>query len=72
VIVKPVLVIVDVLMTGVVGGARNVVTERVLDAVFPPLFLAVTITLYSVFGVRPARVVKVDDDVGIAEPPSSV
>ena len=43
-IVKPVLVIVDVLITGAVGGARNVVTGSVFEGVSPPLLLAVTVT----------------------------
>ena len=42
---KPTLVIVDVEITGGEGGARSVVTGRLFDAVFPPLFVAVTITL---------------------------
>jgi hypothetical protein len=43
--VKPLLVIVDVLITGAEGGAYNVVTESVFEGASPPLFLAVTITL---------------------------
>ena len=71
-IVKPTLVIVDVLIAGAEGGARNVVTGRVFDAVSPPLLWAITITLYSVFEFWPVTVVELDDVVGISEPPFRV
>lgn len=44
-ITKPVLVIPDDVIVRAAGGERSVVTGSVLEGVFPPLLLAVTITL---------------------------
>jgi hypothetical protein len=65
--VNPLLVIAEEEMTGADGTGRNVVTDRVLDTALPPLFVAVTTTLYAVLGVKPVKTT--DDPVAVISLP---
>ena len=70
---KVVAVIDDDVMIGAMGAVNNVVTGSVFDTVEPPLLLAVVMTLYRVFIVRPVKVADVVVvDVGVVVLPFSV